>query len=299
VVQAAQMLTPGYCFYRQTLGSINTDILMKHPFIIINFLFYSVCSSGQSISNLLDRDWTIGDSNIYKVIETRKNFSSSNIEIIKSTYYYNNKGYHIRRDDNIEDRNLRMTVKYNYDSLGRLDSRIMESWINVVGYKKDSAKYNYDIEGLKSIYSYDKNSTLTSYALVVNNNERLPVELKTFYANNSLIGTERAIYNYEKNRAYSYIYNAQGSQIGEPTEIIVNYKREQEINVSNNRYNSFGDLIEYSEKRCLACQDSVVYHIDYKYDDKNKWICMTRYLLNGKKRNKKSLTIRKIEYRNN
>lgn len=245
----------------------------------------------QSITSILHNKKSKVDTSITEILETATSYSETQNYQIKHRYIYLKGLEQFREDFDQQSNMVNSRLSYFYDEENRPATITFENW-GKMGHFIRRDKYVYDETGLVKILIYNGES-FSSYCLIVNNEKKLPVFLRNFNANETIIGSEKAVYNFDNNEVNISIYNDKGDLF---------YKDVYAINFLKNKHdivlNEEGDEVAFKQKSSYGSKDFTQFEIEYTYDKKQNWVKKKVFILKGKKRIKYETVTRTISYAN-
>ncbi|MEA5257476.1 hypothetical protein VB264_06765 [Arcicella aquatica] len=263
---------------------------MRYLLLLI-LLSLSTALFSQSITSILYTERNKVDTLIAEISETKIEDSNAGGWYSKDKYIYLKGILQVRENYDVTTNLLNIKQSYFYND-DKLDTIFFEFWTKL-GYMSHKNKYVYNDTGLIKILIYDGNDELKSYCLVVNNEKKLPVSLKNVNANETIIGIEKAVYDFENNEVNISIYNDKGVLFNNGIYSINFLKNMQDIIL-----NEKGDKTAYKQKLSYNSKEVVQFEIEYDYDKRNNWVKKKEFVLEGQKRKKYQTVKRTITYVN-
>jgi hypothetical protein len=180
-----------------------------------------------------------------KIVETITSHAASGIRVEKSIKLFDDAGM-LTMEEYYDEEGLRRRSAYTNDTINRLRlTHAVESW-TATGLVKENNYYNYDAgHFLVSIVTKDAKDNILHQAKITNDQKGNPIELHLFKGNDSLIGKEKAVYLYDKNKVISYLLEYDGSIVSTDTSKI-NYAIASKYPDSGEAYFPNGDMARYT-----------------------------------------------------
>lgn len=269
---------------------------MKYLILLI-FLLYQLSCIGQTIQKFLVNDYRLNDSTITEIVETKTYFEKSGTSTYKRTYYYNSKGFVTKMVGLDTEGKLSTRMSYEYDNFDNLIQIKDEKWNHSLGYSLITTNFYYDSLNLINIETIGNEGKIECKSIVQTEN-RYPVKITSYNPDSSLIGSEIAEYNYDKNEVLIKVYNSQGILIGKTIVLKLNLSKNSNFKVDGVIKNEFGDIIQELKPKCLSCDELVTYKYEYKYDDNKNWTSKVTYKDEGVSKEKILKEKRNLKYRN-
>lgn len=255
--------------------------------LLITFMLTSLLTTqtySQNIYSALqhNRVEEIKDKVPAEIIEQNVFFNSSGKEIEKNKKKINRKKKVLTEERFGQGEKLEARLTYTYDSSGLHSlTRTFERWTSL-GYSSETAFYEYDSNWnlIKVTDKTDKHKKIQE-TILTNNEKGNPVKLELLNGNGNIYGIEMATYDYEANKAYTEVLDAQGSSLSRDT-LTIKYQIRSD---TNTKYNDKGDLVE-----------SPKYLYEYEYDEFGNWTTKKIFKkVKGKKKNDRIFR-RKFKY---
>jgi len=276
---------------------------LSRPAVLLCLLIFATGVSGQSIYTTLHLN------------EERDLHSGSAYKIIKKTVHYGSPGKQATKEVTEYDRHglpsatwfynvpgkVSSIYRFSYDTVKRvlLETRIAE-YEPKFPVKKVRTEYHYDnSRSPVLICYYDSSNVPLSEVRLSNNNLGLPEELRLFEPVGSMMGSEKATYLPEENKAVVFVHNAAGTMMSKDT-LKISFRDAHRFHDPAFRYNSKGDIIYAAATWPDGSLHEKEFH--YTYDKKGNWteqkIYDATYSAAGKKNKRlRSISRREIYYR--
>jgi hypothetical protein len=268
---------------------------MKRGLLIFTFLYsFLLVGYNQSIPSYWMNVYNLNDlyllriDNVEQIIADQTGYYSSG-GTYKEKWIFNFVDSFKIKGQFFKDGQLSSSFEYKFDNSGKLISKKLTSKQPLIGWQSKIITYEYETGNLKYEKNFNNNMQLIDYVKFEYNTNNRPIKMSLMDASDRLISYETADYDEGKMIYYYKIFNSSGTLISDKIEYC-NY------DVSSNLINNYGDLVLLKWPLSNP-EKNVLHQLEYKYDDQGNWIERKWLLLEGKKKEKRSITFRKIQYR--
>ena len=190
---------------------------------------------------------------------------------------YNKVQFELRYDN---EGNLKQRLSRQYNEIGKITGAKFENWHNILGHFSESTIYKYDTNNfLILLIGRDQFNNTVRETTFINDEKGNPIEL-TIKLKGQLEGRETAIYNYDENEVEVSYFNSSNEFVSKNKSKIY-----YTVSEPGDIISEYGDVIK-SDK----------YEMEIKYDKYGNWIKKVYSTISNGKLEKKSETIRKINY---